>query len=133
MKYERTAYLLASNRFFPLVLYTQVLWVRVHSEVWIHFEQWFTEWYYCVLICQNRRNQLIRVAWIGQSHWTKYMFIYIYIYIEIVRVNDAHKAIDFFLCVLGFHFFSFICRFLSLCSFCNSHNPHNSLYITCFG
>lgn len=95
-----------------------------------------------VLIRWNRRNQLIRVVWIGQSHWTKSMFIHtsdsvewtmstrpsIFYFASHSSFYFARLSVfvlnSFSLCAHGsvFHFFSF-CRLLSLCSFCNSHNP----------
>lgn len=103
----------------------------------------------------DRRNQLIRVARIGQSHWTESMILFfasirkMYIYtLDSVEWTMCTRPSIFFLqcssssfiwldfallCLvllvfrlmaLFFISFPFIRRLLSLCSFCDSYNPH---------
>lgn len=124
----------------------RIRWIQL-CKVWIQFEQWFicqmekrketkrkdcgefTAHYNMDDMVWDRHNPLIRVARIGQNHWTKSMVLssssfscsIVNVCIQhhgLGRMNDVHKAIDFLFFFLIWLDFALLCfALLSLACF----------------
>lgn len=119
---ENGAFFSLARFYFLCATYRKCERVHVERTMYTAHTQWSVDWIWAMfcengatLICWNRHNQLIRVAWIGQSHWTKSMF-YTHIrdwYYE--RCAQGHRfffaAVVVVVVMLVFRFISFICRF----------------------